>query len=245
MKQTLNIDNLINKLGINFENKDLLLTALTHRSYQNEHKGIKADNNERLEFLGDAVLELIVTEYLYNKFPHLPEGDLTSFRSALVCTTSLAETAKALEFGEYLKMSVGEERTGGREKDYLLANSFEAVLGAIYLDKGYEVCKSYVHKNLVPKLEEIIENRLDINSKTKFQEVAQAKWGFTPEYRVINEEGPDHEKTFTIAVYVDEKKYGIGVGPSKQKAEEEAAKEALKESSPDSTTGQTKSSMVP
>ena len=233
------IKKLSEKLGVNFKDITLLETALTHRSFLNEHRGLKKEHNERLEFLGDAVLELIVTEYLYEKYPGDPEGELTSFRSALVCTTSLAETARKLDMGNFLRMSIGEERTGGREKDYLLANTFEAVLGAIYLDQGYAVCKNYIHANLIPKLKTIVENRSDINSKTKFQEEAQARWGFTPEYKVIKEEGPDHEKNFTVAVFVGKRKFGEGNGPSKQKAEEKAANCAIRTAMKDAGKTQT------
>ncbi len=218
--------NQINKLeqniGIEFSNKLLLETSVTHRSYLNEHRDVP-EHNERLEFLGDAVLELIVSDYLYRKFADRAEGELTSFRSALVRTDSLAESAKKLKIGEYLRLSRGEEESGGREKDYLLANAFEAILGAIYLDKGYEKARDFVYRTLIPKLAEIVEYRLDIDNKTKIQELAQSEYKTTPTYEVIDEQGPDHDKTFTVVVKIDDKIVGKGTGSSKQKAEERAA----------------------
>lgn len=218
--------NQINKLeqniGIEFSNKLLLETSVTHRSYLNEHRDVP-EHNERLEFLGDAVLELIVSDYLYRKFADRAEGELTSFRSALVRTDSLAESAKKLKIGEYLRLSRGEEESGGREKDYLLANAFEAILGAIYLDKGYEKARDFVYRTLIPKLAEIVEYRLDIDNKTKIQELAQSEYKTTPTYEVIDEQGPDHDKTFTVVVKIDDKIIGKGTGSSKQKAEEKAA----------------------
>ncbi len=223
--------NQINKLeqniGIEFSNKLLLETSVTHRSYLNEHRDVP-EHNERLEFLGDAVLELIVSDYLYRKFADRAEGELTSFRSALVRTDSLAESAKKLKIGEYLRLSRGEEESGGREKDYLLANAFEAILGAIYLDKGYEEAKNFIYRTLIPKLGEIVEYRLDIDNKTRIQELAQSEYKTTPTYEVINEEGPDHDKTFTVVVKIDDKIIGEGTGSSKQKAEERAAEIGIK-----------------
>ena len=216
------INKLENNLGIVFKNKEYLINALTHRSYLNEHKDIKV-HNERLEFLGDAVLELIVSDYLFNKFPDRPEGDLTSFRSALVKTESLADTAKKLGVGESLLLSRGEEDTGGRTKDYLLANTFEAIIGAIYIDQGYEKCKEFVYTHLIPKLNDIIKSMSDIDNKTRIQEITQAKYKVTPVYEVIHEEGPDHNKKFTIVVKINNKVIGKGVGKSKQKAQEQAA----------------------
>lgn len=228
LKKIMNNDlsTLEKNIGVDFSNKALLEIALTHRSFLNENKEV-SENNERLEFLGDAVLELIVSDYLFNNFTDRPEGELTSFRSALVKTESLAETAKNLEYGKYLRLSKGEEETGGREKDYLLANTFEAVLGAIYIDKGYDACKEFVHKVLLPKLNDIVENRLDIDSKTRIQELAQSTYKVTPIYEVVKEEGPDHDKTFTVVVKIDDKVIGQGTGSSKQRAEERAATEGV------------------
>lgn len=216
------INSLEQNIGIQFSDKLLLETSVTHRSYLNEHREIP-EHNERLEFLGDAVLELIVSDYLYKEFLDRAEGELTSFRSALVRTDSLAESAKKLRIGEFLRLSKGEEDSGGREKDYLLANAFEAVLGAIYLDKGYEEAKNFIYRTLIPKLGEIVEYRLDIDNKTRIQELAQSEYKTTPTYEVINEEGPDHDKTFTVVVKIDDKIIGEGTGSSKQKAEERAA----------------------
>lgn len=220
------INKLENNLGIVFKNKEHLINALTHRSYLNEHRDIKV-HNERLEFLGDAVLELIVSDYLFNKFPDRPEGDLTSFRSALVKTESLADTAKKLGVGESLLLSKGEEDTGGRTKDYLLANTFEAIIGAIYIDLGYEKCRDFVYNHLIPKLDDIIKSRSDIDNKTKIQEIAQAKYKATPIYEVIHEEGPDHDKKFTVVVKIKNEIIGEGIGKSKQRAQEEAALKGL------------------
>ncbi|HBB64372.1 MAG: ribonuclease III, ribonuclease III [candidate division WS6 bacterium GW2011_GWC1_33_20] len=222
-----NLETFEKNISLEFKNKELLLLALTHRSYLNEHKDA-VENNERLEFLGDAVLELIISNYLFKQYPDRPEGDLTSFRSALVRTDSLAQTARNLGVGKYLRLSKGEEDTGGREKDYLLANTFEAILGAIYLDQGYDISEKFVYKNLVPKLEEIVANRLDIDSKTKIQEVSQSVYKTTPIYEVIEEKGPDHDKIFTVVVKINGKVIGKGVGGSKQKAEEQAATEGIK-----------------
>lgn len=221
------LKSLENILKITFEDISLLDTAVTHRSYLNENTDKSRTNNERLEFLGDAVLELITSEYLFSKYPQREEGDLTSFRAATVRTTTLAEVSRELGFGKYLKMSKGEEESGGKDKDYLLANLFEAILGAIYLDKGYSACKEYVYRVLIPKVEKIVEKRLDIDPKTRLQELTQSMFRETPMYKVINEEGPDHNKLFTVKAEIASKALGIGQGSSKQKAEEEAAKESL------------------
>lgn len=222
-KRMSNIEELEKNLNIVFKNKELLETAVTHRSYLNEHRKV-AEHNERLEFLGDAVLELIVSDFLFRKFNDRAEGELTSFRSALVRTDSLALTAKDLKIGEYIKLSRGEEDSGGREKDYLLANAFEAVLGSIYLDQGYDVCKKFIEQFLLPKIDDIVEYRLDIDNKTKIQELAQSVYKSTPTYEVTDEQGPDHDKVFTVVVKIDGKIIGEGSGSSKQRAEEQAAK---------------------
>lgn len=221
------INDFLKSLELGFKNEKLYEEALTHRSFLNEKRDSDTGNNERLEFLGDAVLELIITEYLFTKYPDRPEGELTSFRAATVRTDSLATEAKKLNIGNYLRMSKGEESTGGKEKEYLLANAFEAVLGAIYLDLGYEKAKEFVYKTLVPKIDNIVEQRLDIDAKTKFQEIAQAIYKSTPIYIVESEEGPDHDKTFTMKVMVNDIDFGTGKGSSKQRAEENAANEAL------------------
>lgn len=218
----------IKTLGVNYKDISYYQEAFTHRSFLNEKRDNSVRHNERLEFLGDAVLELIITQHLFSSYPDRPEGELTSFRAAIVRTDSLAKHARNLGYGKYLMMSKGEEATGGKDKDYLLANTYEAVLGAIYLDLGYKEAQSFVKLDLIPDIEDIVNNRLDIDSKTKFQEIAQALYKVTPIYQVISEEGPDHDKIFTMAVMINEKELGRGKGPSKQKAEEEAASMALK-----------------
>jgi ribonuclease III len=227
-KKNMNIEEIEQKLNLNFKDKDLFKKSLTHRSFLNENKGEDLKHNERLEFLGDAVLELIVSEYLFDKYPERAEGDLTSFRAAVVRTDSLAKISRELNIGAYLLMSKGEEMTGGRDKDYLLANTFEAILGAIYLDQGYTAVRNFVVKHLIPQIENIVKYRLDIDAKTKLQERAQSLFKRTPVYTVIKEKGPDHSKTFTVKVSINRKTYGMGEGISKQKAEEGAAVEALK-----------------
>lgn len=221
------VEGLQNELGIVFKEHNILINALIHRSFINEVKG-QFEHNERLEFLGDAVLELIVTEHLYEKYPDRPEGDLTSFRAALVRTESLAETSKKLNLGKYILMSKGEESTGGRERPYILANTFEALLGAIYLDNGMETARNFVANNLFGKLEGIVKDRLDIDNKSKLQEISQEVLKVTPTYESIKEEGPDHEKIFTLAVLIESHKFGEGKGQSKQEAAQNAAKDALK-----------------
>jgi len=215
-----------NRSNIKFKDSSLLETSFIHRSYLNENKGIK-EHNERLEFLGDAVLELIVTEFLFNNYDE-PEGDLTNWRSALVKRETLAIVARELSLGGYLKLSKGEESSGGREKDYILANTVEALLGAIYLDQGYDVSKKFVETFIICKLDLILKEGLHIDAKSNFQEESQAVMGITPEYRIINEEGPDHAKIFTVGVYLAGELLGKGEGPNKQTAEQHAAIEGLK-----------------
>lgn len=214
------------KLGVKFSNEKLLEVACTHRSYLNEHRSA-TEHNERLEFLGDAVLELAVTEYLYRNYPDKPEGDMTAWRSALVKGEQLAAVAAELELGEYLQLSKGESRSGGRTKAYLLANALEAVLGAVYLDAGYKVAQDVVTRLLLPRLEGILATGSHIDAKSRLQELAQEKESVTPEYRVIKEAGPDHAKEFTVGAYLAERKVGEGKGSSKQTAEQAAARDAL------------------
>lgn len=221
------LDKFCDQIRVKIENKELLREALTHRSYVNENKGIKTRHNERLEFLGDAVLELVSTEFLFNKYPDRPEGELTSFRAALVRTESLAEVALELEYGDYMYMSKGEEATGGRQRPYILANAFEAVIGAIYMDQGMEACKQFLNQFLLPKIDEIVENRSDVDSKSKLQEMAQEVLKFTPVYELASEEGPDHDKTFEMQVLLNGVDFGKGKGKSKQEAEQNAARFAL------------------
>jgi len=214
------------KLGFKINNSALLETAFTHRSYLNENKYVK-EHNERLEFLGDAVLELVVTEYLYLNYDN-QEGDLTNWRSALVKRDTLAQVARELGLGKYIKLSKGEDLSGGREKDYILANTVEAMLGALYLDLGFEIVKKFLHKYLLVKLDNILEKGLYIDAKSNFQEESQSIVGITPDYRLLKEIGPDHDKTFTIGLYLGEELISKGVGSSKQLAEQDAADHGLR-----------------
>jgi ribonuclease-3 len=215
------------KIGITFKDQKLLKTAFVHRSYVNEHKNEKGGHNERLEFLGDAVLELIVTEYLYKKYPQSNEGEMTNWRSALVKGNNLANVAQELDIGKYLFLSKGEEKGKGREKPYILANAVEALIGAIYLEQGYQAAHNFIHQYIIKELEQIIEKGLHIDAKSSFQEMAQEQTGVTPHYEVLEEMGPDHEKKFRVAAYIKEEKIAEGLGSSKQKAEESAAENAL------------------
>lgn len=215
------------RLGLTFKNLELLEEALTHRSYLNEHKSAKA-HNERLEFLGDAVLELATTHFLFNRFPNKPEGDLTAFRAALVNTVSLAETAEALGLNDLLLLSKGESKDTGRARQIILANAFEAVLGAVYLDQGYEAAEAFVAMHLYPKIDSVLANRTWQDAKSKFQEAAQEKKGITPAYKTIDEVGPDHDKKFTVGAYLNHDEVARGEGKSKQEAEQDAAQNALK-----------------
>ena len=214
-------------LALELKDENLFKTAFTHRSYLNENKDYENPSNERLEFLGDAVLQLLSSEYLYNKWPEAAEGDLTNYRSSIVCTQSIGNEAKRMGYGSLLLLSNGEEATGGREREYILANTFEAVLGALYLDQGINVCKSFVEKELLYKLAKIVENQEYKDAKSIFQEIAQEKLNMTPTYKVADAWGLDHEKTFRVAVYLGDEKYGEGEGSSKQKAEQDAAKQGL------------------
>lgn len=194
--------------------------AFTHRSFSRNH-------NERLEFLGDAVLELVVTELLFADYKDLAEGQLTSFRAAIVKTESLAQEALRLGMSEVIRMSKGEEATGGRTRQYILADVFEAFIGALYLDQGYERAKEFIIKNLYYKMGDIVISRSDIDAKSKLQELVQEKFKETPYYKVIKEEGPDHDKTFTVVVMIGDKEYEVGTGKSKQLAEQESAAKTL------------------
>lgn len=220
-------DEIVKKIGIEFKNKNLLKTAFTHRSYLNENRGKGLKNNERLEFLGDAVLELIISSFLFKNYPDKTEGDLTSIRAAIVRTESLAEESRRLDIGQYLKMSKGEEDSGGQDKEYLLANLYESTLGAIYLEHGYQMCEDFVSRTLLKKVDRIIAQKLFIDPKTKVQELMQSKFKITPTYEIVKEDGPDHDKVFTVALLMGERKLSEGHGHSKQKAEEDAAKNAI------------------
>lgn len=223
------VEKLADKLGIKFNNIDLLQQAVTHRSYLNEHKDYKLDHNERLEFLGDAVLELVVTEFLYNNYPD-PEGDLTNWRAALVNGEMLAKISGKLGVEEFLMMSRGEAKDTGKARQYLLANAFESITGAIYLDQGelgYEVAKDFILKNVVVELPEIIKNKTYMDPKSRFQEEAQEKVSITPSYKVLEESGPDHARKFVVGLYLGHELIASGEGMSKQEAQRNAASAGL------------------
>jgi len=220
------VKNLAEKIRVKFNNLDLLQEALTHRSYLNENRGYKLNHNERLEFLGDAVLELAVTDYLYKNYPN-PEGDLTSWRAALVNGEMLAKVADSLGVGEYLLMSKGETKDTGRARQYLLANAMEAIIGAIYLDQGYGAAEKFILKNIVVNLDKVLKEKSYMDSKSYFQEMAQEHEKITPSYKLIKEWGPDHNKHFIVGVYLDEELVAEGEGVSKQDAQREAAKKGL------------------
>lgn len=214
------------KLGVTFTNKDLLRQVFVHRSYLNENSGFDLDHNERLEFLGDAVLELVVTEYLYKNYQN-PEGELTNWRSALVRGVMLAEIAQSLAMGDYLFLSRGEQKSGGKARQLILANTFEAFIGALYLDQGYPAAQDFIHRYVIVKLPDIIDKKLYMDPKSRLQESSQEKTGITPSYKVLSESGPDHSKSFTIGVYLEGRLLGEGSGSSKQIAEQAAAFNAL------------------
>ena len=217
------------QIGASFKNKDLLLEALTHRSYLNENSDWKLPHNERLEFLGDAVLELIVTEELFHRFPEYTEGQLTAFRASLVNYQELALVAQEISLEKFLLLSRGEANDLGRGREVILANTFEAVIGALYLDKGYEQIKKFVNAKVLPHLDEILKKGSYRDAKSALQEKIQATLKLTPTYRVLGETGPDHRKMFTIGVYYGEKLIATGEGLSKQDAEVEAARRAIGE----------------
>lgn len=216
------------KLGIKFKDKDLLTQAFVHRSYLNENPDFKLDHNERLEFLGDAVLELVITDYLYKNYPDKAEGDMTNWRASLVNAKMLMAVAEELGFNEFLLLSRGETKEIGKSRQYILANAFEAFVGALYLDLGYSAAEKFIKKCLVKYLKQIIENKLYKDAKSHFQEESQDKEGITPAYKVIKEWGPDHKKKFVVGVFLKEKLVAEGEGYSKQEAEEAAAKAGLK-----------------
>ena len=222
-----NIAELESKIGLSFNNKDLLLQALTHRSYLNENSKWHLDQNERLEFLGDAVLELVVTEYLYHNYPN-PEGELTNWRAALVNAIILSEISRGFDLNEFILLSRGEAKDVGRARQYILANAMEALIGAIYLDQGYDKASEFIHRWILKELARIIEQRLYRDPKSLFQEKSQEKVGITPNYEVLEEWGPDHARNFKIGVYLDKELIAEGEGPSKQDAQQKAAEAALK-----------------
>ncbi len=215
------------KIKVDFKNKNLLLQALTHRSYINENPKWPLDHNERLEFLGDAVLELVVTEHLYKTYPN-PEGELTNWRAALVNAIKLADISKVFDLNEFMLLSRGEAKDMGRARQYILANAMEAVIGAIYLDQGYTKAAEFIQTFILVELPNIIENNLYRDAKSLFQEKAQEQLGITPNYEVIQEWGPDHARQFKVGVYLNKDLIAEGEGPSKQEAQQRAAEEALK-----------------
>ena len=220
------LSELESKIGFVFKDKNLLLTALTHRSYLNENTSWKLDHNERLEFLGDAVLELVVTEHLYKNYPN-PEGEMTNWRAALVNANMLSKTTGEFDLNEYILLSRGEAKDTGRARQYILANAIEALIGAIYLDGGYEPCDQFIKKFVLKELPMIIEKRLYRDAKSLFQEMAQDKVGITPTYEVLEEWGPDHARNFKVGVFLEKELIGTGKGPSKQEAQQQAAEDAL------------------
>ncbi len=221
-----NLSQLESKIGVVFKNEDTLLQALTHRSYLNEKPSWHLDHNERLEFLGDAVLELVVTEYLYNTYPN-PEGEMTNWRAALVNANMLAKISGEFDLNEFVLLSRGEAKDTGRARQYILANAVEAVIGAIYIDQGYDAAKGFIHRFITKELPNIIEKKLFRDPKSLFQEKAQEKVGVTPTYEVIDEWGPDHARNFRVGVYLGKDLAGEGEGPSKQEAQQVAAEDAL------------------
>ena len=215
------------ELGIMFRNAALLQEACTHRSYLNENQDWPLPHNERLEFLGDAVLELAITEALFKKYPQKDEGYLTSVRAAMVNYISLAQIAREISLGDYLLLSKGEEKDTGRAREVILANAFEALLGAVYLDQGYEVASRFITERVFSHVDEIVEKQLFKDAKSLFQERAQEKFKTTPAYQVLSQSGPDHKKEFVVGVFVKDKQVAQGKGYSKQEAEVEAARSAL------------------
>ncbi len=214
-------------LEVEFKDTTLLLTAITHRSYLNEHREATWEHNERLEFLGDAVLELVVTDYLFAEYPEKPEGDLTAIRAALVNTVSLSVASELLGVNKFLLMSKGEAKDEGRARQYILANVFESCVGAIYLDQGYESARDFIAKRLFGNTEDIIKKRLWQDAKSRFQELAQEHASITPTYETISQVGPDHDRVFTVGVYLRHEKVAEGKGRSKQEAEQQAAQVAV------------------
>ena len=215
-------------LGVEFNNIEILMTAFTHRSYVNEHKKSVSEHNERLEFLGDAVLELVVTDYLFNNYDE-QEGILTNWRSALVRTESIGDAATKLGFEPMLRLSKGEKRGSSRARMQILANSYESVIGALYIDQGYDAARKFITDTLLTTFAEILESGSWLDPKSRYQEVVQSDEGFTPQYRVLSEEGPDHDKEFTVGVFINDELRAQGNGPSKQAAQVEAADKALNE----------------
>ncbi len=218
---------LLEKLDMQFKDINLLAKAFTHRSYLNEHRNSGLEHNERLEFLGDAVLELVVTDFLYVTYPKKPEGEMTALRSALVNAQTLSEVALEMGLNEYLLLSKGEAKDTGRARQYILANTIEALIGALYLDQGYESAQKFIHKHVHSLIDDVIDQKKFIDSKSKFQELAQEHSGATPRYELLKEFGPDHDKIFTVGVFLGDTHIATGEGKSKQEAETQAAYKGL------------------
>jgi len=214
-------------LRVNFTDKVQLLSAITHRSYLNEHREATWDHNERLEFLGDAVLELVVTDYLFQKYGDKPEGELTAVRAALVNTASLSLASEKMGVNDYLLMSKGEAKDVGRARQYILANVFESCIGAIYIDQGYDAAQKFIAEHLFAKTDEIVLKRLWQDAKSRFQELAQEQASVTPNYETLAQEGPDHDRVFTVGVYLKSELVAQGKGRAKQEAEQDAAEAAI------------------
>ncbi|HVY35702.1 MAG TPA: ribonuclease III [Candidatus Paceibacterota bacterium] len=214
-------------IGVSFSDRALLTRAFTHRSFINENPKSGLEHNERLEFLGDAVVELVVTDYLFRTYPNSPEGELTAYRSALVNAIVIGEAANALGMNDYLLLSKGEAKDTGRARQTILANTYEAFVGALYLDQGYESASEFIMATLVPRLADIIAKKAWKDAKSKVQEEAQDRLNVTPSYKVVSETGPDHDKHFTIAIFFGDKKIAEGKGKSKQEGEQKAALAAL------------------
>jgi len=217
------------KIGVTFNNTDLLKKSVTHRSYLNENPNEGIHHNERLEFLGDAVLELVTTDYLFKNYPDRPEGELTAIRAALVNTESIATSGREVGLNPHLRLSKGERQDTGRGREFILANTYEAVIGAVYVDQGYTAARNFIADTLLTRATEVIESQGWRDAKSVFQEKAQEKVSITPEYKTLDESGPDHDKVFTVGVFLEDKKVAEGEGKSKQEAESEAAKQALEE----------------
>lgn len=214
-------------LGFHFTDPGHLLSALTHRSYLNENREATQEHNERLEFLGDAVLELVVTDFLFRKYPEKPEGELTAVRAAMVNTISLADASAKLEINDYLLMSKGESKDTGRARQYILANVFEAIVGALYIDQGYAASAAFIETHLFAKADAIVDKRLWQDAKSRFQELAQEHCSITPTYQTLGQEGPDHDRVFTVGVFLGSEQVAEGKGRAKQEAEQQAAEAAI------------------
>lgn len=224
-----NFSKLENKIGIEFKNKNYLKQSVVHRSYINEHPDFELNHNERLEFLGDAVLEIVVTEYLYDNFPNTPEGELTNWRASLVNSEMLANVSNEIGLEDNIYLSKGEAKdNNSKARRYILANAVEALIGAIYLDQGINFARKFIKKFMIAKLDDILKNELYLDPKSKFQEKAQEKHGVTPHYKVLDESGPDHNKIFEVGLYIDDKLISRGKGSSKQEAQIKAAETGIK-----------------